>query len=726
MGAEAIDRRSFLRVSAALGGGLALEIAVPGGAMAAAAAPAELSAYVTIAADGAITITGKNPEIGQGIKTALAMLIAEELDADWARVRVVQADYDPARYPDQFAGGSLATPRNYLPMRQAGAAVRQMLLQAAATRGAVPLAELTTEPGVVVHAPSHRRWTYGELAAAAAHLPLPDPTRVPLKDPRKFRIVGTPQVGVDSAKVLRGEPLFGIDTRQPGQLYAVFESAPAHGGRLKSCDASAAEKAPGVVAVIPLKEAGGAYALVDGVAVVATNYWYAESARALLKLEWDLTAAKGHSSEAYAAEAGALLDKGAGTSLRKDGDAQARLATASKVVSARYAYPFLAHAPLEPQNCTALYRDGALELWVPSQVPRQAVSMIETRLGIPAAKVTAHMTRIGGGFGRRLDNNFAVEAAAIAKALPGRPIQLIYSRADDLKRDFYRAAGWHAFQAGLDSGGRLTALTCHAVTFGTDGKPNRACEMDANNFPAGLLADLAYQQSLLPTTIPTGPLRAPRSNAHAWAFQSFLDEVALAAGKDLPQLMLELCAEDRIVGDHSDTAKALSAFSTTRARGVIQRVLADCRWASRPRSGPRALGFGFYFCHYGYFAEVVDVTVEGGDYRVNQVWVAGDVGSQLVNPLGAEAQVRGAVIDGLAQAAAQAITFADGAPQQSGFDGFLLGRISATPPIAISWVPSPNPPTGLGEPALPPVIPALTNAIFAASGRRIRSLPIRA
>lgn len=721
-----LDRRAFLSVSALAGGGMALSLSLPGLTRAATTNSArELNVFVTIDPSGLVTIASKNPEIGQGVKTSLPMLVAEELDCDWAKVKVVQADYDPSRFQAQRAGGSLAVPNEWMPMRRAGAAARQMLIQAAAALAGIPTGELITEKGEVIHRGSGRRWGYGELADAAARIPVPDMAEIPVKDPKDFRIIGTPVVGVDSARVLKGEPLFGIDTALPEMLHAVFETAPAHGGRLVNADTSAARAAHGVVSVIELKGSGGPDALLDGVAIVATNHWYAEKARKLLKLEWDLSAAQGHSDSAYREEAIRLLDAADAEDLRRDGDPSGHLSSAAKTVRARYSYPFAAHATLEPQNCTALFQEGTLELWAPTQIPERGAGLIAEHLDIPAEKQKIHMTRIGGGFGRRLNADYMVQAAAIAKALPGKPIQLLWNRKDDFKRDFLRPAGWHGFEAGLDEAGKLTVFTNHFVTFGSDGKPDFVARMQPEHFPAGLVPNLLFTQSIMPTVIPMGPLRAPGSNALAFAFQGFLDEVAEAAGKDLPQLMLELCATERVTGDVSDPARAGWAFRTQRALPVIQRVLKDSNWANRPQGGNRALGFGFYFSHMGYFAEVADVSVEGGRPTVHKVWVAGDVGSQLVNPMGAEAQVTGAIIDGISQALGQEVTFTDGAIEQANFDTYPLSRIDATPEITISWVKSAYPPSGLGEPALPPVIPAVTNAIYAATGRRIRDLPIR-
>ncbi|HYB65126.1 MAG TPA: molybdopterin cofactor-binding domain-containing protein [Steroidobacteraceae bacterium] len=724
-----LDRRTVLKATLLAGGGLALDVLIPlPSALAAtdkeAAGTAQLSAFVSIAPDGTVTIMSKNPEIGQGIKTSLPMIVADELDCDWSQVRIAQADLDQKRYGEQYAGGSTATPRDWMPMRQTGAAARAMLVQAAALKWHVDAGQLTTARGRIYHAGSGRSVGYGEVASAAAAVPPPDLSAVPLKRPEQFTIIGRRVVGIDSARIVKGQPIFGVDTRLPGMLYAVYEVAPAHGGRLVKADIEAAQQSPGVRHVVPIVGNGDADSgLADGVAIVASNWWLANEARARLKVDWDLSASLGHSSSVYQAQADAAMAAGAGADLRVDGDPTAKLAAAAKRVAARYDYPFIAHAPMEPQNCTARYTDGKVEIWAPSQTPQRGLDQLKKVFGLEPEAVKLHLTRAGGGFGRRLMNDYLVQVVAIAKAIPGVPIQLMWSRQDDIRRDYYRPGGWHSFEAGISARGELIAFSDHFVTFGDGKNPARAAGFNAAMPPAGLIEHLRYSQSMMPTVVTTGALRAPGSNALCFASQSFLDEVALAAGTDLPHLMLTLLGERREIAPPGGVGVP---FDTGRARDVIEKVVQTSDWAHQPNEPGRARGFAFYFSHRGYFAEVVEASVAGSEVVVHKVWVAGDIGSQIINPMGAENQVRGAVIDGLAQAfAGQAIELVDGVVQQSNFHDFPLARMPATPEIEIAWVRSEKPPTGLGEPVLPPVIPALTNAIFAATGTRIRSLPVR-
>lgn len=723
-----IDRRTVLKASLLAGGGLALDVLIPlpsalGAKEKEGPGPAQLSAFVSIAPDGTVTIVSKNPEIGQGIKTSLPMIVADELDCDWSQVRITQADLDQKRYGEQYAGGSTATPRDWMPMRQTGAAARAMLVQAAANKWRVEAGQLTTAKGRIYHAGSGRSVGYGEVASAAASVPPPDLATVPLKRPEQFTIIGRPVVGIDSERIIKGQPIFGIDTRLPGMLYAVYEVAPAHGGRLIKADIEAAKHSPGVRHVVPIVGNGDADSgLADGVAIVATNWWLANEARSKLRVDWDLSASLGHSSSVYRAKAEAAMAAGAGADLRVDGDPTGKLSSAARRVTARYDYPFIAHAPMEPQNCTARYADGRLEIWAPSQTPQRGMDQLKKVFGFEPESVTLHLMRAGGGFGRRLMNDYMVQVVAIAKAIPGLAVQLLWSRQDDIRRDYYRPGGWHSFEAGISAKGELIAFSDHFVTFGDGKNTARAAGFNPAMPPAGLIEHLRYSQSMMPTVVTTGAMRAPGSNALCFASQSFLDEVALAAGTDLPHLMLTMLGARREIAPPGGGVP----FDTGRARDVIEKVVQTSDWAHKPREPHRAKGFAFYFCHRGYFAEVVEASVAGSEIAVHKVWVAGDIGSQIVNPMGAENQVRGAVIDGLAQAfAGQAIEFVDGVVQQSNFHDFPLARMPATPEIEIAWVRSDKPPTGLGEPVLPPVIPALTNALFVATGTRIRSLPVR-
>lgn len=718
-----LDRRFFLKATLLAGGGLAIDARF---AMADAAAggPVALNAFIRIAPDNSVTIGAKNPEIGQGVKTMLPMLIAEELDVEWSQVRVEQTIADEAVFGRQSAGGSRSTPTNWLPMRKVGASARSLIVRAAAGKWGVAPETLETRAGMVIHAASGRTSRYADLAGAAAAMAMPDEATVKLKEPAAFRIIGRPIPGVDTPAIVGGKPLYGIDVVQPGMLHAALEVCPVFGGRFRSGNLEEVRAMPGVRHVLLIRGNGQAESLFDGVAVLAGSWWAADRARKALKIEWDVAGLDHFSTEGYEAAARSALADAPRDALVSHGDVDAAFTAAAKTVRADYAYPFLAHATLEPQNCTALVRDGRVEIWAPSQNPEPGRQLVADALGIAPDAIRINMTRVGGGFGRRLMNDYMVRAAAIAAQVPGTPVKLLYSREDDMRRDFYRPAGWHRLSAALDGQGRLTALSDHFVTFGKDGQPVRAAQMSPFEFPAGCLSNLAYGQTFLETNLPTGWLRAPASNAFGFVFQSFLDEVAGAAGRTLPDLMIELLGAPRDVAG----APNGPTFNTGRARGVIDKVLAMAEWrgTARPAKG-QGRGFGFYFSHLGYFAEVLDVTVSSaGEPRVRKVWVAGDVGSHVINPMNATQQVRGSVIEGLGYAlAGQSISQVAGAVVQGNFDDYPLPRMVDTPEIDVEFVRTDNPPTGLGEPALPPVIPALANALFMATGKRVRNLPIR-
>jgi isoquinoline 1-oxidoreductase beta subunit len=712
-------RRFFLKSGLAVGGGLflALETSWAAGAD---EAPVALSAYVRIAPDGIVTILAKNPEIGQGIKTSLPMIIAEELDVDWASVRIETAPVDAKRFGMQFAGGSMSTPMNYDAMRRVGAAGRAMLIAAAAKGWNAPQAECTTGDCKVYHKASGRSANYGALVAVAATMPPPDLKSLVLKDPRDFKIVGQPIGGIDSPLVVTGQPLFGIDMVVPGMRYAVFEKCPVFGGKVVSANLDEIRAIPGVENAFIVKGGTALDGLLDGVAITAKSWWTADKARKSLKVVWDERPTASQSSKAFAAQAEALSRQPATNPIHAAGDADKALAGAAKVVEASYAYPFIAHATLEPQNTTAFVQGDKAEIWSPTQLPAPGISLVARTLGIPEANVTVHMIRCGGGFGRRLSNDYMVEAAAISKQA-GVPIKLVWTRADDMRHDFYRPGGFHYMKGGLDADGKVVAFKDHFVTYGRGGKAVSSADMSGAEFPSPVLDNCVIESSLIECGIPTGPLRAPNSNALSFVLQSFVDEMAHAAGKDPVAFRREMLGEPRAIPAGRDV------FDTGRMRGVLELVADKSGWGRTSLPPGTGMGVAFYFSHRGYFAEVVRARVAAsGQVKVEKVWVAGDVGSQIVNPSGAENQVQGAVLDGVAEALGQEITFENGRTVQQNFNQFLLLRMPQAPEVEVHFRHTDNPPTGLGEPALPPVAPALCNAIFAATGKRVRKLPIDA
>jgi isoquinoline 1-oxidoreductase beta subunit len=718
----AMNRRGFLKLVGVAGGGLALAFYIGDRATALANtngggqgfAP---NAFLRIAPDGSILIYAKNPEVGQGVKTSLPMIVAEELDADWSKVNVEMAPVNSALYGRQSAGGSRSIPTSWDQLRRAGSTARTMLVSAAAKEWGVSDSECSTENSSVVHKQSNRRLGYGALANKAAALPVPDEKSLKLKERKDYKLLGKRITGVDNRMIVTGQPLFGIDQVVPGMHYAVFEKCPATGGKVGEANLEEIRKLPGVTHAFVVEGTAKPTEVMPGVAIVAKSTYAAMAARRKLKVTWDESSASKDSWSKAVAEAQKVAKQAGPESLRNTGDVDAALSK-GKSVEGFYSYPFVSHAPLEPQNCTASFKDGAVEIWAPTQTPGSGVDLVATVLGIPKEKVTLHQIRGGGGFGRRLMNDYTCEAALISK-MAGVPVKLQWSREDDMLHDFYRVGGFHSFKGGLDDAGKLVAWSDHFITFSQDGqRPTSGGDISPEEFPVLLLPNTRLTQTKMPLAIPTGPWRAPRSCSIAFAIQSFLHECSVAAQRDHLEFLLEVMGEPRWLQPNNEFA-----LNTGRAAAVIKLAAEKAGWGKQLPKG-RGLGLAFHFSHAGHFAEVAEVSVDANrKLTLHRVTVAGDVGP-IINLSGAENQVEGSVVDGFSTALGLQLSYENGRIQETNFDRYPLLRIANAPAVDVHFIQSENSPTGVGEPALPPVAPAICNAIFAATGQRVRSLPL--
>jgi isoquinoline 1-oxidoreductase beta subunit len=735
-----LNRRSFLQLTALAGGGLTLNLyRAPLASAQGPGKPPDLTpqAFIKIAPDGGVTIMARASESGQGMRNMLPMLIAEELDVEWKDVRVQQAELNEKIYGAQFSGGSANTPEGWDPMRRVGAAGRQLLITAAAQTWSVPEAECTTQSGRVLHAASGRSLGYGELAAKAAALPPPLLSSVKLKDPKDYRIIGHSQTGVDTHAIVTGKAIFGIDVQLPGMLYAAIEKAPVFAGKVKSANIDQVKALPGVrhVLVIDGGITPAAYTpwepgMEPGIAIVADTWWQAQKAREQLKVDWDLGPAATQSSEGFQKQAAELLAAPPARIVRRYGDADAALKSSAKVVEATYEFPFIAHVTMEPQGATAHWNDGKLEMWSTSTLPGDGRGLVAKTLGIEESAITTHMTRSGGSFGRRLQNDWLVEAAWIAKQIDA-PVKLLWSREDDVAHDPFRPGGTMGLKGGLDAQGKLTAWRQHFVTYGDEKRSTSGGGIGGDAYPADFPPAYALYTSAQPLMLRTGALRAPGDNAYCWVAQSFLDELAHTAGRDPLEFQLDLLSnkkapwksgEGDAVGDHEPTGQEV--LIPERYKGVLELVAEKSGWAQRSKTPGRGMGIAAWFCHLGYFAEVADVSVDAQNkVTVHQIWAAGDVGSQIINPAAAENIAFGGIVEGMSHMG-QEITLVDGKIQQSNFNNHPIIRMRQTPKIEVYWRKTDYAPTGLGEPTLPPTLPAVSNAIFAATGKRIRTLPL--
>lgn len=674
----------------------------------------ELNGFLKVGDNGLVTIMSPNPEIGQNVKTSMPMIVAEELDVAWKDVIVEQAPLNTAIFTRQLAGGSQSIRQGWEGLRMAGATARYMLKEAAAQAWGVPANEITTKDGTLTHEASGKSAGYGEMASAATSIEVPD--EVELKDNDSFSIIGTDKKNVDGKAIVTGKPLFGLDVYKEGMLTAMIVHPPAFGMKYKGMNADAVKTMPGIKDVFHFEvypegmekqwsDQGG---IPELVAIVGNSTWECMQAKKALNVEWEQDS-MAESTSYHEESLAQLLEKPTETPARKDGDVDAAFKKAAKIVESTYSAPYLAHNTMEPMNFFAHVTPEKAELLGPIQTPEFAEKSLAARLGMPLEKIDIMMTRMGGGFGRRLYGPFVIEAAVISQKM-NAPIKLVYTREDDMTQGTYRPSYKVKYRAGLDENGNLIAW--HVRGAGTNDDL-----VFENRFPAGAVDNYLAEKHSLSTNVTTGAWRAPRSNFIAGAEQAFMDEVAEAAGKDPLEFRLELFdrAINNPVGDPEN-----NDYDPERYAGVLKLVKEKANWGT---DTGKARGVAAYYCHNSYVAQVLELE-DGGDLpRVDKITCAVDCGI-VINPLAAKNQIEGGMIDGIGHATYSALSFENGRPEQSNFDTYRLIRHSEAPKnIEVHFVDNGIDPTGLGEPSLPPAIGALSNALYQATGRRFYKQP---
>jgi len=700
-----LSRREFVAAGVAAGAGLVIGFYLPhrGGSQTEFFSP---NAYLRITPDNKTTIVVARSEMGQGVRTALPMILAEELEADWKQIAIEQAGASTL-FGDQTTGGSASIRTTWDPMRKAGAAAREMLISAAALTWGVPRSSCTAENSHIRHAATSRSLSYGELVDKAATLPIP--TDVPLKQAKDYKIVGQRLARVDSPAKVKGEAVFGIDHRMPGVKFALLSRCPVIGGKVASFDDKDSKKISGVSYVGKIGD--------SAVAVVADSVWGAMEGRRVLNVIWD----DGPHKDLNTAAVRESLKQGASkkaASLYSAGDAAK---AAGRRISAEYELPFMAHAPMEPGNCTAHYQGTKCELWAPTQVPQDCRDAVATAVGLDPDQVKVNVTLMGGGFGRRLEHDYAVEAALVSKTI-NAPVKVIWTREDDMRFSTYRPASLHQLSATLDGSGFPAVLTHRIVAPSISGQKGQPVpggvdpDLPDEAGPVYGISNYSIESVVTETPVPLGWMRSVYALQAAFALESFIDELAAAAGKDPLLYRLHLLAKDQ------DLQYFTTTWKTARMRGVLQLAAEKAGW-DKPLPAGHYRGVACFGCFASYMAEVVEITMENEQPRLHRVVAVVDCG-QVVNPSILEQQIQGGIVYGLANALRAKITIEKGRVVQGNFDDYAPLRMDETPAVEVYAVPSTEAPTGIGEPSVPPIAPALCNAIYAATKKRIRALPI--